>query len=856
MRKMNYTQYTILKFLAFFIIASTPLHAADPVDAGTPPTSTPEAPSVLPTSAPQTPPPAPSEQPERTSTNTIIAAEDTQQPPKTTADGQSILINFNNVSIIEYIRFVSRLSNRNFIFDDNDLNFNVTIVSEEPATINDIMSALLQELRIHNLSMFEEGSNIIIHKNAKVNTISTLLDETTTNYDNVKAEIATQVFRLNTLDPDKAAAILRPLVSADSLIEALKESNSLIITDITANIAKVAELLKNIDGPNSGLVIGQYVSRLTDIEILIPLAEKIMLPISQEQALTFVPQTNTNSIFIVSNPFLVERTISILQYLDQDQGATRILNLKDLKMENVKINPRGTKGNWLRDDQQRWLYQPGLSPEELLDQQRLAEQGLASQPPKGSWTRDYNNNWVFTPGGTGGLTPKGHWVLDKNGNWVYQFDENEEMGAREALSRGFQGAPTLPGGAEKKAQFFIYKLKYRKGVSIEPVIRQIADTIQQNEKGNEELIATLRSVQWLQGPNSLVFSGTPDSLLKAGQLVSELDKPMRQVFIEMLILETTLDDSLEFGVSWATRFGGGNTTGAQSFTSGNSTLVPALATGGVNNLGQVFGLQQPLVPNPQGLTPDSGFDLGVIGQKITHCGQEFGSIGALIHALHDRARTKVVSNPKLLIEDNTPAEIFVGINTPYRTQSLSNGIGNVITSNFEYRDVGTRLRITPYIGNGEIISLEIQEEVSDLVTPLATIIGTNDTSPGPTTNISRTTTRVHIPDKYFLVISGFLQLKEARERNQLPCLGGVPLIGGAFSHKINADRKRNLMLFIRPMIVDNEEQVQELTRRQQNIYDYKNCLENFNEVEVKEALDLFNIKKTLHPEDVYECECD
>lgn len=837
---MTQTRYRIAGILVGLLTAVSFLHSDDS-DSSTPPPVIEEPAQNEPQSTPK---------PERMF---LIAADDNTSIPRA-ENPQAILINFNNVSIIEYLRFVSRQANKNFIFDENDLNFNVTFVSEQPASIEDIMSALLQELRIHGLVMFEEGNNLIIHKNPKVNAISQLLDENA-DYTNVTADIVTQIFRLNTLDPEKTAEIIRPLVSEHSLIEIVKETNSLIITDITANVVKIAELLRNIDAPNSGLVIGQYVSRLTEIETLIPMAAKIMLPISQTQPLTFVPQPATNSIFIISSPFLVERTISILQYLDQDQGATRILNLKDLRMDNVKITPRGTQGTWTLNPQGRWVLQPGLSPEEIEEQERLSREGKGG-PPKGAWTRDANGNWIFTPGGEGGLNPKGHWVQDKNGNWVFEFDKGENLGLRETLTRGFQGTPFLPGGVEKKAQFYIYKLKYRKGISIAPIIGQIADTLSQNEKGNEELIAALRSVQWLQGANSLVFSGTPDALLKVAELSKELDKPMRQVFIEMLIIETTLTDSLEYGVSWASRFGGGNTAGLQSFTSGESSLVPALSTGGVNNLGNVLGTQQVVVPNPAGLNQFTGYDLGIIGQKITHCGQEFGSLGALIHALHDRQGVKVVTNPKILVEDNTPAEIFVGENVPYRTQSLTNGLNNVLTSNYEYRDIGTRLRVTPYIGNGDIISLEIQEEVSALLTPLATTLSQSDQSPGPTTSLNRTTTRVHIPDRFFLITSGFLQHQESRERNQLPCLGGIPLLGAAFSHKINSDDKRNLIIFIRPIIIDNEEDCDEITRREQNIYNYKNCLKNYNEYEVTEALDLFNVRKTLHPEDYYPCDCE
>lgn len=829
------------------------------------------------------------------------SAANTQNTPPGPEAARTVLINFNNVSMIEYIRFVSRISNRNFIFDENDLQFNVTIISEEPATVDNIMTALLQELRIHDLMLIEDNNNLIIHKNGKVNSISKVRPASMEGRPITDADIVTQVFRLNTLDADKAAMILRPLVTDSAAIEVIKENNNLVITDISANIQKIGELLKAIDAPNSGLVIGQYVSRLTPIDTLIPLAQQILQPIAQDQTLSFVEQVNTNSIFIISSPFLVERAIAILQYIDQDQGSTRIFNLNDLRLNQVihpreglpggagaagaagapgaeagagvagagaagvtgaggvggagqGVSPQGgyilrtPTGEWQPNAQGNWIFKPQLSPEEIL---RLQQQGREATPPAGNWTRDYEGNWNFTPGEVvpGGAVPKGHWVMDKDGNWVYELEAGEVFNPT-PLNRQYQGQPQLPGGIEKKTQFYIYKLQYRKGDSVEPLLRQIADTLQQNERGNEDLISTLRSVQWLSTPNSLVFSGPRESLDKARALTAEIDTPMRQVFIEMLILETSLADSLQYGVSYGTAFGGGDTTGSQGFfTSASSPLVAGLTSAGFSGLGGPIGQAVALIPNGTALAQQPGFNIGVIGRKITHCGIEFGTIGALVNALHDRTKDKVVSNPKLLVEDNSTADLFVGINTPYRTQSIANTFGSVITSNYVYQDVGTHLKITPYLGNGDIVTLDIQEEVSTIIAGLITNATTASTSPGPTTRVHRTTTRVHIPDNYFLIISGMMQDEESRERNQVPCLGAVPLLGAAVSSKINTGAKRNLMIFIRPQIIDTEEEIQTLTKHQQDIYDYYNTFKNMLEYETVEALDLFNIEQTLHPED-------
>lgn len=78
-----------------------------------------------------------------------------------------------------------------------------------------------------------------------------------------------------------------------------------------------------------------------------------------------------------------------------------------------------------------------------------------------------------------------------------------------------------------------------------------------------------------------------------------------------------------------------------------------------------------------------GYNLGVIGQHLTHGGIHFNSIGALVSALNVDSRVNIVLNPKILTEDNSPAEIFVGINIQFPTQAIANNNGNIVTQNFE-----------------------------------------------------------------------------------------------------------------------------------------------------------------------------
>ena len=90
-----------------------------------------------------------------------------------------ITINFENVSIIEYIKFISKVGDMNFIYTDDELAFNVTIVSEEPTTITDVMGALVQVLRINGFDLIEQGNNLIITKTGHVRQIATVVSEET-----------------------------------------------------------------------------------------------------------------------------------------------------------------------------------------------------------------------------------------------------------------------------------------------------------------------------------------------------------------------------------------------------------------------------------------------------------------------------------------------------------------------------------------------------------------------------------------------------------------------------------------------------------------------------------------------------
>lgn len=722
--------------------------------------------------------------------------------PSSAEKPREVTINFNNVSVIEYIRFLSKLSNKNFLFDETELQFNVTIVSEQPTSVENLMAALLQELTIHNLSLLEKGNTIIIHQNPKIKSPGRIVSEGMESQSK-ESEIITGVFRLNTLDPNKAGDVIRPLLSNDALVEVLQNTNTIIITDLASNVNKVGQLLRSLDSPNSGMQIGHYIVKSGIAESIATLAEQLIQPIAQGNPFVLIPQSATNSIFVVSNPFIVEKAIAILQYLDSNDNKTQILTLERLKLQS----------------------------EEAARLQRQGGAGGSAGGGAGATSGQGSSSSIYRPG--------------------------EELTPGE-ISPSARAVRDLPAGHLERTLFYIYKLKYRKGDQIQISLRKIADSLQSSGSTNSEIISVINSAQWIESTNSLIFTGTSDALDRIKELVEEIDTPLRQVFIEMLILDCSLADSLEYGVDWGARFNNGDFTGSEaflnptsllpgSFDTADPTIIPS-ASNLINNLTPIAG-----VASPAGLARAEGFNLGLIGRHLTHNGVQFGSIAALVHALHSDIRTNIIMNPKIITEDNNPAELFVGELTRYKTQSIANDLGNVITNNFQFLDVGTTLKVTPLIGNNGIITLEISQEISR-ISPEANIpVNNNDVNLVPVTEKNKTITKVHVPDKYFVVMSGMLTDTEIRSVRQIPCLGGIPLLGGAAKQKANNDRKRNLMIFMRPEIVDSEEQLTNLTRRQQNLYNDRNKFKRGWNYEIDEALDYFNLEK--NEQDWIDTEC-
>lgn len=255
------------------------------------------------------------------------------------------------------------------------------------------------------------------------------------------------------------------------------------------------------------------------------------------------------------------------------------------------------------------------------------------------------------------------------------------------------------------------------------------------------------------------------------------------------------------------------------------------------NLQNINATNTPMGGIPSGMVPfTTGFDLGAIGDIIMNKGRSFISLGALVNAIQSDTDSTIIINPKIVTQDNRQSTIFVGDNVPYTGSIVTNIAAQTTnTSNIEYRDVGVSLTITPILGENDIITLDIINDISQVVnsaTATNTLVLT-----GIETSHAHMETRVAVPNNHFVALSGMINDSKTHYKTGIPCLGGLPVIGFLFSENDRTANKDNIIIFLRPQIINTYEEYKAITEHQEWLYKYDARLPVLKE-EFDEGIDL------------------
>ena len=581
---------------------------------------------------------------------------------------KGVVLNFNEVDISTMVKFISDLTEKNFVLDER-VKGKVSIFSPGKLSIEEAYSVFTSVLELKGFSVVPSGKVLKVVPTASVKTSGfTLLP--TGERPPVNESYIAQVIKLENISAQDALPFLQPLVSKDGGISAFGSTN-LLVLDSAINLRKVQDILKMID-----------TERTRDgIEII------FLKNASADNAAKAVQQWLSGGENKTGQPAAAGGTSNMASVLaDPRLNALIVFGNQSIKQAIRELAAK-----------------------------------LDVPPPEASSKVN-----------------------------VYYMENADAIEMAKVLDGVVKGiSPTAPPGTAPQASLF--------------------------EAGKVTITPD-------KATNALVIMASSADYTNLLQVIKKLDRRSKQVFVQVVIAEISLDKNRQLGVQGA------------AFAAG--TLGKYLQGGGIydpfNAFGQILGSSASSSTTSTGgiSTLLSGAMTGSSALKRPVTG------GAILEALESNGLLNILSTPNILTSDNKEAEISVGENVPFQGSTTQSTVGT--TQSVDRKDVGINLKIKPQISEGDYIRLDINQEISAVKDSKGQAIDLVTTKRAAKTSIV-------VKDKETVVIGGLIQDQENDSVSKVPFLGDIPGLGWLFKTTSKTRKKTNLMIMLIPHIIkDNQ----------------------------------------------------
>lgn len=697
----------------------------------------------------QPPAPAPSQaQPESTAPT----------KPLTKEDKNSFTINFKDVELEQIIKTFSDITGKNFILEQIPKG-KITIVS--PVKI-----PKGQALNVFQAILNLNGYNMVATSIPNLYRIIPIPEATKSNLpiylpeQKAPAPAETYIIRfipLKYLDAQEAANLIQPILSKESAsVLAYQATNTLIIVDTALNISRINRVLTALDVP----------SLSPEMEIVYlhnSSASEISGTLSQIFSESQVGGKGTRAAPpAVPRPGQQARPAEPSVTSGSGSSALKIIPEQRL--------------NALILIAQRDMLEQAKKIIALLDVQSGDKGVIHVYYCKNARAADLAGTLANLAGGAGG---------------VQRISQPTRTSSAPSSFGGSAGVEGHGGGFAASGYGSTY------GASAKTATGPSSATLTGGMFEGEIKISADEAI------NSLLIIASPRDYETLKSVIEKLDIPRRQVFVEAVLLELTIDQSRQISTS----IHGGSPLPHDGVILGSS------APGGYNSMTLLSQLASGGVSLPSGLT------VGAFGQNIEVPGTDgaltIPSAGYILNMLASDSNVNVLSTPTLLTMDNQEAEIQVGQNIPIPTGTTvsSGGLSSVSISR---ETVGIKLRLTPQICESGTIRMDIATETSNAV---PSSLGVNVNTLGVTTSIKTAATTVIVKDAQTIVIGGLMEDRRSNSNSRFPFIGDIPVLGWLFKSAQTTKSKSNLIILITPHIVRSDEEIARMRAKFKSQYD-------------------------------------
>ena len=581
----------------------------------------------------------------------------------------TFVINLRDADLRALAEQVSEITGRTLILDAAVAG-NVTVISATPLDKDGVWDLFQSVLAVQGFAAVPSGNlwRVVTQQAAKESGGGGSAMEATTRLD-----VITRLVPLENFPASTAVLALRPLVAASGYLEAVPETNTLVITDTAENVGRIENIARSLD-LGSGRQVYTLAIRNGDATEIAGAVQNIL---SQEagSAGASVTVDQRSNVLIFNGD---EKTYEMVRALVVDL---------DIPGRPVASSVPVTRVYALK-------FADAVSMAEVL-------RGLVS------------GGTMLTNPVADALQPQ-EIVLDENG---------------QAVVTAVAPPPVTSFAAED--------------ITIQPVLES----------------------------NSVVVRARAEVQADLSALIAELDQRRPQVLIEAAIVEVSGDISEQIGVQLG--LGAAAPPGGFAATSFSTTGAS------LQNILTLLG-------SPAASAVGAGLSIGLSRQD---------KFGLLLQAFGQSTKANLLSTPSITTLDNQPAEIIVGQNVPFRTGSFEQGDSNGAFTTIERRDVGITMRVTPRVNQGDVVQLEISQEVSSLLN--TNVAGAADL----VTNRRSIKTTVLADNGGTIVLGGLITDDRQSTRAQVPGLGNLPIVGGLFRSRNESARRQTLFIFLRPTIL-------------------------------------------------------
>ncbi|OGL17836.1 MAG: type II secretion system protein GspD, partial [Candidatus Rokubacteria bacterium RIFCSPLOWO2_12_FULL_71_22] len=671
-------------------------------------------PSLPPTSIGPRPEPAPAEAPAPPPPVTPAPPPPTAPPVAAAQRGRFVVLNFDNADIETVVQAASEIAGFNYVLAP-DVRGKVTVQTSGRIPQEDVFGVLLAVLEVHGFTAIKAGNlyKIIRIEGARERAVPTIVGQTPDER-RTTDEVITQIVRLRYAAVADLSALLRPLISARGTLIAHRETNVLMVTDTASNIRRLLEIIRLVD---------VQVAQEELLIIPVQFADAVQLAgiLSQLFASGRLRPTAPGAVSAPAVPAVPGAPVAARPGAAEPQGAAERppLIIAEQRSNSLIIHAKRHELETIR----------GLVKQ--LDINIYGGRRVFIYYAENAKAKDLATtlNSIYNPQG--------------------------------ATAPGTQPAAPAPAGAARPP-----------GAPAPPPVAP-AGAAPSGAAGAAEVGLAEGQVRFIadEVTNAIIVTTYPRNWQEIEATIKQLDKMPRQVLIEVLVAEITLNDDTRLGVDWAIREGK-FTLGSisQATSTGSSTTTVGAPASVLRGAASFFG------PAAQGLTAFT-----------FNTGQFF----VLLNTLASQNKVNIVSNPHVLTSENKKAVINVSTSVPVITSQQTSTVSTPgttagststtintggVNQTVEYKDAGVILTVTPRIGERGTVALEIKQEVNDIG---AAVPPTNS----PSFIKREAEASVVLVNNQTLVLGGLIKDKVTLDDRGIPFLKDIPLLGYLFGFK-------------------------------------------------------------------------